>query len=149
MTASIALADATDERASLVVRASGHSGSVERIQGPDALPIDVNAGTIPRALLNAELDRGIGRFLQHVKVQAQLEHREFVGWKLLSLFQKRPEVQVKVLRAGDVVTRINGASIERPEEFQVIWDALRTAKELVLDIERDGQSSKLHYRIEG
>lgn len=152
LSASVAVstrADTNDERASVVIRASGHNGSVERIQGPDALPIDVNAGTIPRALLHAELDRGIGRFLQHVKVKAQLEHHAFVGWKLVSLFQKRSDVQVKVLRAGDVVTHINGAPIERPEDFQAVWDTLRTAKELVLDIERDGQSSKLHYRIEG
>jgi type II secretory pathway component PulC len=56
---------------------------------------------------------------------------------------------VKVLRPGDTIVRVNGESIERPEAFKAVWDSLVDAKEIVLEIERDGQASKLHYTISG
>jgi type II secretory pathway component PulC len=150
--ASMAFADyGPREHARMLVRAWGDSGSVERVQssGTSALGSNVQAGSIPRALLRAELDRGVGRFLQHVRVQAAVSRGHFVGWKLVSLFAKRPDVHVQVLQAGDILLRVNGASLERPEDFKAVWDSLAEAKEIVLDIERDGQPSSLHYAISG
>jgi type II secretory pathway component PulC len=43
--------------------------------------------------------------------------------------------------------RVNGRSIERPEDFKSIWDSLSDATQLVLDIERDGKPSTLRYTI--
>lgn len=139
------------DHARMLVRAWGTSGSVERVQAsePSALGSDVQAGTIPRALLRAELDRGIGRFLQNVRVQAAVSHGHFAGWKLVSLFAKRPDVRVSVLQAGDVLLRVNGTSIERPEELKDVWDTLGDATEITLEIERNGQPSTLHYAISG
>jgi type II secretory pathway component PulC len=142
--------DAPIEQASVLVRAWGTTGSsVEPISNGSALATDVQAGSIPRALLRAEMANGIGRFLQHVRTKAVVSHGHFVGWRVLSLFAKRPDVRVSVLRAGDTILRINGESVERPEAFKSVWDGLVDAKELVLEIERDGQSSKLHYTISG
>ena len=134
--------------ARLMVRAWGQSGaSVERVQSTVAA--EVQGGTIPRSVLKAELDRGIGRFLQNVRVKAALSHGHFVGWELVSLFPKRPDVSVQGVQAGDILLRVNGESVERPEAFKAVWDSLGDAKEIVLEIERDGQPSSVHYAIAG
>jgi type II secretory pathway component PulC len=150
--ASISQADhAGRERTTLVLRANGHTSSVEHVRNADrdALGLEVQAGSIERSALRAELSRGIGRFLQNVKTEAVLSHGHFVGWRLLALFPKRPDVRVQALKQGDVLIRVNGQSIERPEDFKSVWDTLETAKELVLEIERDGQPSTLRYDIIG
>jgi type II secretory pathway component PulC len=151
LTSALALAeDAPIEQSSVLVRAWGTTGSIEQVTPERAkLGADVNAGTIPRALLRAEMERGIGRFLQQVRTQAVVSHGHFLGWRVLSLFAKRPDVKVSVLRPGDTIVRVNGESIERPEAFKAVWDGLVDAKEIVLEIERDGQASKLHYAISG
>ena len=136
---------AGQERGTLLLRAHGHTSSIEHVPGSE--PTAVRVGTIARSALRAELARGIGRFLQNVKTEAVLSHGHFVGWRVLALFPKRPEVHVQGIKAGDVLLRVNGVSVERPEDFKSVWDTLDNAKELVLEIERDGQPSALHYDI--
>lgn len=148
--ASISQADhAGHERTTLVLRANGHTSSVEHVRSTerDALGLELQAGSITRAALRAELSRGIGRFLQNVKTEAVLSHGHFVGWRLLALFPKRTDVHVQGVKQGDVLITVNGQSVERPEDFKSVWDSLGTAKELVLGIERDGQPSTLRYNI--
>jgi type II secretory pathway component PulC len=141
------------ETASVVVRAWGKYGvvhavrSVERATTERGLPREVNAGAISRTLLRAQLALGIGRFLQQVRAEAALSNGHWTGWRLRSLFANRADVQVRVLRVGDIVSHINGQSIERPEDFKAVWDTMTDAGELVLDIERDGRPSRLRYTI--
>jgi type II secretory pathway component PulC len=108
---------------------------------------EVNAGVISRTELNQVLSQGIPQFLYSVRTEAHRSNGRFAGWRILSLFRDRPEVQVAVLRPGDTVRRANGQSLERPEAFQAVWNSLRGARELVLDIDRNGRSSKLRYTI--
>lgn len=111
------------------------------------LGLEVNAGVISRAALRAELARGIPQFLRQVRAEPAFSRGRFLGWRVLELFPKRSDIHVLVLRPGDTVLRVNGKSMERPEEFKTIWDSLGNAKELVLDIERSTQRSKLRYTI--
>ena len=108
---------------------------------------EVRAGTISRDALRAQLALGIGRFLQQVRSEPVVAHGHWQGWRIVSLFKGRDDVHVSVLQVGDIVTHVNGKSIERPEDFKTVWDGLNDAKELVLDIVRDGQSSRLRYSI--
>jgi len=112
-----------------------------------ALGVEVNAGVIKRSVLAAELSGGIGRFLRQVRAEPAFAKGKFQGWRVLELFAKRSDIRVQVLRPGDTVARVNGRSVERPEEFKVVWDSLKDARELVLDIVRDGHPSRLHYAI--
>ena len=75
---------------------------------PPELAREVDAGTIPRAALHAELSRGIGQFLRQVRLQPALAGGHFIGWRLLQLFEGRTDVHVLVLRPGDTVLRVNG-----------------------------------------
>ena len=109
----------------------------------------MQAGEIPRPQLLGVLSAGVGRFLQNVRAEAKLDQGKFVGWRLVKLFDAdlQSSPADAVLRPGDIVTRVNGQSIERPEQFKNVWDTLATASELVLNIERDGAQSELRYRI--
>ena len=151
--AGLVFADGRVETASLVLRAWGTHGEVQRVRSAEpqkerSLPREVRAGSIRRAALEAEMAGGIGRFLRHVRTEPVFHSGgNFKGWRLLTLFPTRSDIEIAVLRVGDTLLRINGHSIERPEEFKDAWDALKGAPELVLDIERDGCESALRYTI--
>jgi type II secretory pathway component PulC len=119
----------------------------ERQLGEPPLPIELNAGVISRAALQAELASGIGKFLQQVRAEPAVARGRFLGWRVTALFPNRSDVHVLVLRPGDTVTRVNGQSIERPEQFKALWDGMSSATELVLDIQREGRNSRLRYTI--
>jgi len=63
------------------------------------------------------------------------------------LFPGEPEFASLDLRPGDTVTRVNGKSIERPEQAIAVWDELRTASNLVVDYRRDGEPHTLRFTI--
>lgn len=116
---------------------------------PDAvLPAEFDAGDIPRPILLAVLSGGVGRFLQNVQLEPQLDRGRFVGWRVVALFERTPELkQRSVLRPGDTVSHVNGQSIERPEQFKNVWDSLATESQLVLSVTRGGKQSQVRYRI--
>jgi type II secretory pathway component PulC len=137
-----------------ILRARGKTAKIvdpprrsERLPVDEPLPLEMNAGVISRTALQSELASGIGRFLQQVRIEPNVTRGRFVGWRMVSLFPNRSDIQVQVLRPGDTVMRINGQSVERPEQFKALWDAMAKASELVLDIQRDGRSSRLRYTI--
>jgi hypothetical protein len=107
------------------------------------LPTTQDGGDIPRTTLAAVLDAGIGRFLQQVQTEPHLEQGRFVGWRLLTPIP--PEGGA--LRPGDTVVRVNGQSIERPEQFKNVWDSMATSSELVLDVLRGEHRGQVRYEI--
>lgn len=107
----------------------------------------IEAGVIARAALQAELQRGIGAFLRAVRAKPAMRSGRFVGWRVVELFKKRPEVHVLGVRPGDTVRRVNGRSLERPEQFKLVWDSLAAASELIVEIERAGRRCELRYVI--
>ncbi|HET6282889.1 MAG TPA: hypothetical protein VFH73_18150 [Polyangia bacterium] len=109
---------------------------------------DARLGTdgLRRAAVNRTLDAGLGSWLRSVDVDPKLERGRFRGWIVRNL----PEdvcYQGLDLQAGDVVTRINGRRVERPEEAKDIWDALRTSPTLVIDFLRDGRPRTMRFDI--
>ena len=120
---------------------------LDSLETQPKLALEVNAGVIARGVLRAELARGIGRFLREVRTEPAFARGRFLGWRVLELFAKRPDIQVQVLRPGDTVLRVNGNSVERPEDLKSVWDGLPNASELVLEILRDSRTSKLRYTI--
>ncbi|HET8935492.1 MAG TPA: hypothetical protein VFN67_18720 [Polyangiales bacterium] len=107
----------------------------------------IEAGVISRVALQAELQRGIGAFLRQVRTKPAMQRGRFVGWRVIELFKKRPDVHVLGVKPGDTVLKVNGRSLERPEQFKSVWDTLGAAKELVIELERDGRRCELHYLI--
>jgi type II secretory pathway component PulC len=105
------------------------------------------SSAIPRAELAKVLDASPGLFLQHVQTEARFAHGRFHGWRLVSFFPGDARFAGVDLQAGDVVTRVNGKSIEQPDQFMAVWTELRTGKELVVDVERNGALRTLRWTI--
>ena len=114
---------------------------------PVALPDTVDGPDIPRPALLLVLEQGVGRFLQKVRIEPHLERGRFRGWRILELFDGEPEMSRGVLQPGDTLVRVNGQSIERPEQFKNVWDSLATESQLVLQVVRAGKASEIRHRI--
>ena len=107
----------------------------------------VTQGVIVRSDLIPVLDGGLGRYLQNIETEPSFHQGSFVGFRIVSLFPGEPAYASLDLRPGDTVTRVNGRSIERPEQAVAVWDALRSASNLVVHYRRDGVEHALHFRI--
>jgi len=114
---------------------------------PAALPPSYDAGEIRRDMLMAVLAAGPGRFLQRVKVKKASDAQgRFAGWQIVQLFPGEADA-ASVIVPGDTLVRVNGQSVERPEQFKNVWDSLALSSELVLTVRRSGQQSDVRYRI--
>jgi hypothetical protein len=107
----------------------------------------VSTGAISRDELLPVLDGGLGRFLQNVETEPAFHKGSFVGFRIVSLFPGEPAFASLDLRPGDTVTRINGKSIERPEQAAAVWEDLRTASNLVVDYRRGAEEHALRFTI--
>ena len=70
------------------------------------------------------------------------KHR-FTGWLIKSLYPNDPCYQDIDLRPGDVVQKVNGKSIEKPEQAFDVAESLRTAPDIVVDFLRDGKPQRI------
>lgn len=103
-------------------------------------------GTLKRSELVAFLDAGLGRFLQRVEVEPNLDQGRFRGWNIVDL---RPDTfwQGVDLRPGDTVVQVNGLPIEREMEAFEAFQSLRNAAELTVSYYRASKPRALTYRI--
>jgi len=104
--------------------------------------------TLSRSAIRDVVGRGLGAFLQRVEFEDRpvLVGGRFHGFRIAALHD--PDFFRGVdLQAGDVVTAVNGFSIERPEQAQTVFDSLQIASELRIAYERDGQPREIRYVI--
>ena len=104
-------------------------------------------GTLRRTDVDALVCGGFGAFLSTVIVD---EHPLFVSGKFhgFRLVDLAPAWRTSGIRAGDVVTRVNGMPIERPEQALEAFRSLSVASELRVDYERDGEPHEVRYAID-
>jgi type II secretory pathway component PulC len=92
---------------------------------PAPAPLPANA--IRRSSVQAVLSAGPGAFLQNVTVDERpiFVSGKFHGFRIAAL---KGDAWTGIdLHPGDVVTRVNGFSIEHPEEFAEAFYSLRVA----------------------
>lgn len=106
------------------------------------------AGMIARSDLLAVLDKSPGAFLQHVEVQPKFSGGRFAGWRVASLFPGDDRFAHCEVQAGDVVQRVNGRPVEKPEQLMEVWQLLRTAPALEIDLDRNGEPKTLRWPIQ-
>ena len=101
--------------------------------------------SLKRSQVKATITKGLGYFLQNVTVDdwPVMRNGKFFGFKIKTI---AAELGVD-LRPGDVVTRVNGMSIERPEEADAAMRTLEKASALRVDFERDGKPQTLELPI--
>jgi type II secretory pathway component PulC len=108
----------------------------------------LRTGTIARDHLVAVLDAGPGTFLRQLEVAPRLQGDRFVGWQLVQLLDRQGPLGDVDLIPGDVLLAINGKSLSRPEQLQIVWDSLRTANEVTARMRRGEHKLELHFTID-
>jgi type II secretory pathway component PulC len=106
------------------------------------------AGAIRRSEVRQALSAGLGSFLQRVTFDVDhpiFRDHKFVGFRITSL--NGPGWTGIDLKEGDVVTAVNGFTVERPEQAQQAFLSLAVASELRVDYEREGQARSLRLAI--
>ncbi len=104
-------------------------------------------GTIARRTLVRLLDAAPGAFLQQVVPEPRFRDGRFYGWRLAQFFPGDARFAGVDMHAGDVIRSVNGSTVERPEQLMEVWDGLRRARELTVELERDGQPRRLRWII--
>jgi hypothetical protein len=102
-------------------------------------------GVIDREGLHAIIDQGLGRLLGRLKISPVLQRGKFEGFRVTGL---DPLWNGAGILLDDVIVRLNGQPIERPEQAQAAFESLRVASEISLDLMREGKPKKMRYRIE-
>ncbi len=102
--------------------------------------------SIHRSDVSAMVHAGFGVFLQTVAIDEHpvFQRGKFHGFRIAAL---APEYGRTGLAVGDVVTRVNGMPIERPEQAIEVFRSLEVASELHIDYERDGAPRELRVAI--
>lgn len=99
---------------------------------------------VTRAEFRKLIEAGPGALLAQVRVKPYATGGHFTGWEIVAL---APPLDRGPLRPGDVVARINGRVIERPDQLADLWTTLGATSELVFDVLRGGVERELRVRI--
>ena len=121
-------------------------GAPEERQAPPAQP-RTRTGSIGREQLDTVLDAGPGAFLRGLQVDPEVVDHRLRGWRIRRFWPDDARYARVDLLPGDLVLSVNGHLIVRPEHFQRVWDDLRDAKQLVVEVERAGAVYRLEYTI--
>lgn len=114
-----------------------------------AAPVEAPPSRLTRAELEGTVRAGMGAFLSGVRVSPAFERGRFLGWRLDGARHLHRWNRAGMdLRAGDVITRINGGALERPADALAVFGALRGAAELRLEVVRDGRARTLRLAVE-
>lgn len=119
------------------------------VEATATVPAGTRHSTIARADLDAVLDGGLGRFLGRVETEPAREAGQFVGFRIVALERAllADDAAGLGVRAGDVVVRVNGQVVERPEQAVVVWEGLRVASTLAIEYLRAGQRREARFEI--
>jgi type II secretory pathway component PulC len=123
----------------------GHAAPANPRASASAGPLAPNA--IRRSAVQAVLSAGPGAFLQTLAIDDHpvFLQGKFHGFRIAAL---QGDAWSGVdLRPGDVVTRVNGFSIEHPEQAAEAFYSLRVASELTVEYERDGEPREISFGI--
>ena len=105
-------------------------------------------GVLRRPVVARTVDAGMGRWLAGgVTVDPDLRKGRFRGWIIRRLYPNDVCYREVDLRPGDVVLKINGKSLERPEEANDLFKSVATAPALVIEFVRDGAPMKLTFQF--
>lgn len=77
---------------------------------------------------------------------AQSFGQKINGFKILKI-EKGSLFEQLGLREGDVIERVNNKKMKSTSDGMELYNALKTEKNIDLDIERNGQKETIHYSI--
>jgi hypothetical protein len=103
---------------------------------------------LTRLELDATLGAGPARFLERVRVRAHRPGGRFVGWEIVG-FRFPGDPIARAVAVGDIVRAVNGKPLERPEQFSAIWEGLRGASVITVELTRRGERLELAFPVVG
>jgi hypothetical protein len=140
----------------------GCTGSAARppasASSPPATPVSASAtsgpapevpkGHVGRGAVNRALtELGPVWLLRRVLREESFDKAgKFAGWRLTGLPDEWRDVD---LRPGDVVSRVNGLSLETPDEAWEAWKSVALAREIRVHLEREGAPRDVVIPIDG
>lgn len=113
---------------------------------PEVVREDQPSTSIKRSDVHVAVKSGVGALLQRVIVDTEkpvFRQGKFLGFRITQM----PRDWSVDLKSGDVVTRVNGFSVERPETAYEALQSLEVASELRVDYERNGEPRSIRYSI--
>lgn len=116
-------------------------------KAPEAAPAPKpvrKAGTVSRRDVQAAVADGPGAFLSHVELEDQPAFKDgrFYGFRIAKLVPPAFWTGID-LQPGDVIAKINGLPLEKPDHAIAIMKGLEKAKEIRVQIERSGALREL------
>jgi type II secretory pathway component PulC len=105
-------------------------------------------GHLPRSAVLATLSHGLGAFLGRLDTEPVVDSGHFRGWRIVRVADRDPMWKGVDLGPGDVVTRVNGKPIERPEQALNAFQGLAIDPQLRVAYERNGKPRELVYVID-
>ena len=115
------------------------------VEEPEALPRP--PFTIYRDELDAALDRGLQPLIADVRLKAVHDGPRFVGWRVQFLHPGEDPFRHSAVRPGDVLMRVNGSPLERPDQMMEVWKSLEEADILTFSVLRAGKPVEVTYAI--
>jgi len=85
--------------------------------------------------------------MQQIEVRPVVHKERFFGFQILNLFPGRPASTPLALKVGDIIRRVNGQSIERPDQYMTLWEANRFATSLTVEILRDRRHLEITWAV--
>lgn len=85
-------------------------------------------------------------FRRVMRESAFAKDGRFAGWLITGLPEEWSTIDLK---PGDVVLRVNGKSLETPEDAWDAWKSVAGVKEIKLTLERNGAPKELSIPIDG
>ena len=116
---------------------------------PPSCTAFVRPGVLRRSALQRTSRGTLGAWLHDgpVLVDPLMEKKRFRGWIIRTLYPNDPCYQLVDLRPGDVVLKVNGKSIERPEAADEVFRSVGSSPALEVDFLREGAPMKLTFQI--
>lgn len=118
------------------------------VVSPPATAAELGEGEIDREAFNEFLEDGPPQVFQALRLAPVLSDNAFSGFRIESIAAASGPFSACGLRAGDIVTSINGRDISRVEGFLQVWESMRLANHLHVDIIRAGEAQTLVWRIQ-
>ena len=131
-------------------RPASKSPAATALAGPPPPPEHVDGAIteLNRAEVANVVDAGLGRFLQDAEFEPAYVDGRYVGYRVVRIVNIERYRGVGI-EPGDVITKINGASIEHEGDAFEVFRSLKTAARLEVDYLRVGQPMRISLPIVG
>lgn len=134
----------TAESQTLAENPDGSQQKSQKTETAPATPAPIV--DITRTELDDVIKKGPANILAMVQTDSIMRNGKFVGFRIVSF--RTEALTILGIQPEDIVRRINGLPIERPEQFLKVFEQLKTAKELTFTVVRDSKELTLKTPIQ-